>query len=167
MKGKIAKNLSGNNAPASLPDYAKPGVIPSTVGFRLRRVQLAYKRQFASIATDTGFQLHDVGALSLIARNPGVTPSALAVALTMDAGQVTNILKLLEARGLVSRKKCASDSRSRTVHLTDRGQVEYERLKTIIANVERTFVAEVLSEEETALLLDLLDRLGKAASARS
>lgn len=145
------------------PAGADHGVegLPTSVGFRLRRVQLAYKRQFATVAASSGFQIHDVGILSLIARNPGVTPSAIAAVLTLDPAQVTNILKGLEARGLVSKHKSAHDSRSRVFSLTDLGESEYQRAQQIIRQVEQSFVADVLDEGEAELLLSLLDKLGR------
>lgn len=139
--------------------------LPTSVGFRLRRVQLAYKRQFATMAASSGFQIHDVGILSLIAKNPGATPSAIAAVLTLDPAQVTNILKDLERRGLVSKHKAAHDSRSRVFSLTDLGQAEYQRALQVIKQVEQSFVGDVLDEEEAKVLLDLLDRLGRLTKA--
>src|SRR5687768_10551343 len=109
------------------------GSLPHSLGFKLRRVQLAYKKHFARISAGTGFQLNHVGVMSLIARNPGVTPSALAAALTIDAAQVTSIIKELQLRGFISQRKSPTDSRSRSLRLTAAGKRQYERLKIIIA----------------------------------
>lgn len=166
MIGKALQNASEGDVDAAVSDEVLLGSLPSTLGFKMRRVQLAYKRQFARSAADSGFQLRDVGALSLICRNPDITPSALAKALTVDAAQITNILKLLEAKGLISRRKSPTDSRSRALRLTDKGQLEYERLKAIIGEVEQSFVANVLSPAETAQLLGLLGRLEDEAQRR-
>ena len=123
------------------------GSVPHSFGFMLRRLQLAYKKHFFRIAAGTGFQPNHVGAMSLIARNPGVTPGALAAALTIDAAQVTSIIKDLQFRGYVSRRKSPTDSRSRTLHLTAVGERQYPRLKIIIAEVEKKFVGDALSPE--------------------
>ncbi len=88
------------------------GSLPHSLGFTLRRVQLAYKRHFIRLAAGTEFQLNHVGPMALIARNPGIAPSALASALTIDAAQVTGIINQLELRGFGSRRKSPSDSRS-------------------------------------------------------
>jgi DNA-binding MarR family transcriptional regulator len=135
------------------------GSLPHTFGFKLRRVQLAYKKHFARLAAGTGFQLNQVGAMSLIARNPGVTPGALAAALTIDAAQVTSIVKELELRGFISRRKSPTDSRSRSLRLTAIGKRQFEQLKIIIAEVETSFIGASLSAEECEQLSALLERV--------
>lgn len=142
------------------------GTLPHSLGFTLRRVQLAYKQHFARLAAGTGFQLNHVGAMSLIARNPGVTPGALATALTVDAAQVTSIVKELQLRGFVSRSKSPTDSRSHSLRLTAAGKRQYERLKIIVAEVESSFVGDSLSAEERGQLSGLLKRLQTAPHNR-
>ena len=143
------------------------GSLPHSFGFKLRRVQLAYKKHFARLAAGTGFQLNQVGAMSLIARNPGVTPGALAAALTVDAAQVTSILKELELRGFISRRKSPTDSRSRSLRLTAVGKRQFEQLKIIIAQVETSFIGDSLSAEECEQLSALLERLRAAPNNRA
>ena len=145
-------------APATAGDV-QAEALPHGIGYRLRRLQLAYKRHFMRTAAGTDFQLSHLGILSLIARNPGVTPTALATALTIEAAQVTTVVNLLEIRGWVSRRKSPSDSRARSLRLTASGKRHYERLAAIAAEVEREFVGQALSAEEHRQLLDLLDRL--------
>jgi DNA-binding MarR family transcriptional regulator len=151
-----AKGVTAQSAAAS---DVQVGSLPHVLGFTLRRLQLAYKRHFMRAAAGTDFQLNHLGILSLIARNPGVTPTALATALTTDAAQVTTVINLLEIRGWVSRRKSRSDSRSRSLRLTASGKRHYERLSAIAAEVERDFVGKTLSAEEHRQLLGLLDRL--------
>ena len=154
--------------PAPIPEDAADagnlmlGSLPHSLGFTLRRVQLAYKKHFARIAAGTGFQLNHVGTMSLIARNPGVTPGALAAALTIDAAQVTSIIKELELRGFISRRKSPTDNRSRSLRLTAAGKRQYERLKIIVAEVESRFVGDSLSPDECEQLSSLLGRLRAA-----
>ncbi len=145
--------------PSAAASDVQVGSLPHVLGFTLRRLQLAYKRHFMRAAAGTEFHLNHLGVLSLIARNPGVTPTALAAALTTDAAQVTTLINLLEIRGWVSRRKSPSDSRSRSLRLTAAGKRHYEHLATVAAEVERSFVGDALSAEELRQLLDLLDRL--------
>lgn len=166
MSGKAGEIAIEGSASAASVERLQFGALPTTLGYKLRRVQLAYKRHFTFSAPDSDFQLHDVGVLSLIARNPDVTPSALAASLTIDAAQITNILKLLDAKGLISRRKSPSDSRSRVLRLTALGQREHERLNAIIQEVEQSFIGDALSPEEISQLLGLLERLEVVARSR-
>ena len=162
--GAIPAGLMTSHAPENAPPQAtgKEGAgvaLPGSIGFLLRRLQLEYKRHFARAAAHQPLQLHEVGIISLIGRNPGMTPSALAAVLSLDAAQVTNVLKGLEAQGLVSRHRSLSDSRSRRFRLTEAGEAELERAAKLVEEVDSAFIGSALTPRERATLLDLLDRL--------
>lgn len=140
--------------------------LPHALGFSLRRLQLAYKRHFSQLTAGTDFHLNHLGILSLIARNPGVAPTALAAALTTDAAQITTVLNLLEIRGWISRQKSPTDSRSRSLCLTASGKLHHKRLAILAAEAERSFVGDALSAGECQHLLELLDRLQRASNNR-
>ncbi len=141
-------------------------VMPKSLGFKLRRLQLAYKRMFAQMADPDCVPTNQVGALSLIYRNPGITPGELASLLTIDAAHLTAITKQLEARAMISRKKSTTDSRSHSLFTTAKGSDEFVRVQEVIANVESVFMADVLEAEEMDQLSSLLDRLLIAARKR-
>lgn len=139
--------------------------LPTSLGFKLRRLQLAYKRKYQLSTHALNIPPDQIGALSLIARNPGLTPTDLAALLTLDTAQVTSILKQLEARGLVCRAKSASDGRSYQMRPTPEGEVEYKRLQVIIAAFEDAFISKVLMPAELTQLYSLMERLEVAAKA--
>jgi DNA-binding MarR family transcriptional regulator len=160
MSMKQAQGEASSGEP-EMDDVLRDSV-RSSFGFTLRRLQLAYKKHFIRAAAGTDLQLNHVGPMSLIAKNPGVTPTALATALTTDAAQITSILNALELKGLISRRRAKSDSRSRSLRLTALGKRRHEQLQGIVAEVERTFVGDALSRDERDELLILLDRLQQA-----
>jgi DNA-binding MarR family transcriptional regulator len=141
--------------------------VPSSFGFKLRRVQVAYNRHFAQVAARGDVPVNQIGALSLIVRNPGITPTELAGLLNLDAAQITPILKQLDSRGQVSRRKSSSDNRSHSLHATTEGAGEYQRLQAIIAEVEDVFLGEVLTPEEIQQLFAMFDRMESAARVRA
>ena len=141
-------------------------ILPTSFGYKLRRVQLAYNRQFAQYADGSEIPLNQIGALSLIKRNPGITPGEVATLLTLDAGQITPILKQLVQRGFISRQKSPSDSRSHRLYPTAAGEDEYSRLQAIIAELDHDFLGAVLSAKDLQQLLATLGRLEAAAKAR-
>ena len=142
-----------NQAEASL------GSMPTSMGFKLRRLQVAYRRMFAQMVGSDGIPANQVGALSLINRNPGITPGELATMLTIDAAHLTAITKQLQLRGFIRRKKSTTDSRSHSLFTTAKGSVEFLRVQEVIAKVEQIFVYSVLQEDEIRQLSGLLDRL--------
>jgi MarR family transcriptional regulator, temperature-dependent positive regulator of motility len=161
--GKVA-DLRADGASAEGADPPERS-LPTSLGFKLRRLQLAYKRKYQLSTRAIDISTDQIGALSLVSRNPGLTPTDLAALLTLDGAQVTPILKQLEARDLVCRTKSASDSRSYQVWTTAKGEAEYRRIQVIIAKFEDAFIREVLQPEELQHLYQLLDRLEVAAKS--
>ena len=159
--GKVQAQAETSSGELEVEDLLR-GSLRTSFGFKLRRLQLAYKRHFIRLAAGTDLQLNHVGPMSLIASNPGVTPTALATALTTDAAQITSILNALELKGLISRRKAKSDNRSRSLRLTASGKRKFEQLQGIVAEVERAFVGDAVSREERDELLKLLDHLQHA-----
>ena len=143
-----------------------PRTLPTSVGFRLRRAQLAYNRLFSHFAEGSDIPLNQIGVLALISRNPGITPGELATLLTLDAGQITPILKQLVERGLITRLKSPTDNRSHSLQTTPIGEEEYHRLQAVVAKVDEEFLTAVLSEQELQQLVALLGRLENAAKLR-
>jgi MarR family transcriptional regulator, temperature-dependent positive regulator of motility len=134
-------------------------VLTSSLGYLLRRLQLAYKKHFLSEARSIALQPRHVGAMYVIGLNPGVTPSQMSTALGLDAVQTALMLNALEERGLVVRRLSKTDGRSRAVHLTPAGRRAFAKLQIVATQVEQDFVSAALTQQETAQLISLMTRL--------
>ena len=130
-----------------------------SLGYLLRRLQLAYKKQFLRETDSTDLQPRYVGAMYVIGLNPGVTPSQMSAALGLDAVHTALLLNALEERGLAVRSASQTDGRSRVVHLTAAGRKAFAKLQIVAARVEQEFVAGILTPQETAQLISLMTRL--------
>ena len=86
--------------------------------------------------------LHDLGEGAMRAR-------PLALALGLDEGQLSRILRKLEARGLLTRHQVADDARTREITLTPLGQGKVQALK-------------LASRDGLAALLSALDPMQRA-----
>jgi len=85
-----------------------------------------------------------------------ITVKALGEKLFLDSGTMTPVLKSLESKGYVTRKRSADDERSVIVDLTDAG----ERLRDDAVGIpERIAGCVPLNGEEAALLYTLLYKL--------
>lgn len=135
------------------------GSLTSSLGYLLRRLQLAYKKHFLREARSINLQPQHVGAMYAIGLNPGVTPSQMSAALGLDAVQTTLMLSALEERGLIVRRLSKTDGRSRLVHLTPAGRKTFAKLQTVAVQVEQDFASAALTREETAQLVSLMTRL--------
>ena len=133
----------------------KPGLLPSLLGYRLRRAQQAVFRDFGATVSD--LSPGRVGILLLIEANPEVTQSRLAQAVGLDRSTMVGVLHALEAQGLVERRRGA-DRRTNGLLLTPSGRVLVAGLKRRIRAHERR-VASRLTAEERGQLLRLLAKL--------
>jgi DNA-binding MarR family transcriptional regulator len=133
----------------------RPGILPSLLGYRLRRAQQAVFRDFASSIPE--LSPGRVGILLLLEANPGVTQSRLAQAVSLERSTMVGVVDVLESRGLLERRRGA-DRRTNGLWLTDSGRDLVTRLKRRIQLHERR-VAARLSAQERAQLLALLEKL--------
>jgi DNA-binding MarR family transcriptional regulator len=86
----------------------------------------------------------------------------LAVALHLDYGTLTPLLKRLEAAGYLTRQRRREDERAVDIVLTDEGRALRERARPIPPAISR---AMALTADETATLRALLRKLTTSVSA--
>ena len=90
------------------------------------------------------------------------TVGEICARLRLDTGTLTPLLKKLEARGLLGRRRSAADERVVTVFLTEAGEALRAQAVNVPAQVGSCLP---LSPEEAAQLYTLLYRLLDAAEA--
>ena len=88
-----------------------------------------------------------------------VTVKALGDTLFLDSGTMTPVLKSLEAKGYVIRKRSLTDERSVSVFLTDSGEALKERAVEIPAKVASCVG---LDASEVMNLYEILHKILKA-----
>ncbi|ATE65715.1 MarR family transcriptional regulator [Rhizorhabdus dicambivorans] len=135
------------------------GPLHDYLGFYLRRLYDIYGRQFIAQAGDLDVQPREVGALHLIGRNPGLTPSQLSAALSMDGAQITALLNMFDRRGMLERRVSASDGRSRLIYLTQAGEEMLNQVSAFAASFDPAFSRDLLSDVERRQLISLLAKL--------
>ncbi len=91
-----------------------------------------------------------------------VSVKELGEALYLDSGTLTPLLKKMEAKGLLTRRRSTEDERSLIVTLTDKGRDLRERALEVPAKMSRCVV---LSREESLELYRLLYKLLKQNGA--
>ena len=73
---------------------------------------------------------------------------------------VTNILQLMERKGYIERQSVPQDARLKRLILTEEGRRVHEKTMLSLHQTDE-FVAGLLTEEENAELLRLLNKLRK------
>ena len=142
------------------------GVLPSLLGYVLRRTQSAVFADFAGTFAKAGEALTpgEFGLLVLVERNAGLSQMALARALGIDRSTLVPILNRLQARGFLVRRSSPTDGRTHALGLTPGGDKALARFARLVKAHEKR-IASGLSASETRILIDLLEKV--RSSARS
>jgi DNA-binding MarR family transcriptional regulator len=136
------------------------GLLPSLLGYVLRRTQSAVFDDFAATFTAAGEALTpgEFGLLVLVDRNAGLSQMALARALGIDRSTLVPILDRLQARGFLMRHRSPTDGRTHALALTPVGEKALARFARLVRTHEKR-IASNLSAAETRTLIDLLEKV--------
>jgi DNA-binding MarR family transcriptional regulator len=140
------------------------GLLPSLLGYVLRRVQSAVFDDFAATFAAAGEALTpgEFGLLVLVDHNSGLSQMALARALGIDRSTLVPILDRLQARGLLMRHRSPTDGRTHALALTPAGEKALARFARLVRSHEKR-IASRLSATETRTLIDLLEKVHSGA----
>ena len=140
------------------------GVLPTLLGYVLRRTQSAVFADFAATFQAAGAALTpgEFGLLVLVARNTGLSQMTLARALGIDRSTLVPILDRLQARGLLVRRPSPTDGRTHALVLTPSGSKALGRFTTLVRRHEKC-IASGLSSAETRMLIGLLEKVRAGA----
>ncbi len=126
---------------------------------RLNRAQQKLGRCFAERLRQEGLSLAQFDVLAQTGSHDGLTQQALADALLVTKGNVTQLLDRMEKAGLIER---CQQGRINRVHLTRAGRRLYDRAVPAQEDrIEERF--DVLTREEQSTLLRLLRKLERSA----
>ena len=89
------------------------------------------------------------------------TPSNICQVNLVSSGGLTKVLNSLEKNGLITRRQCADDQRSRLVKLTEKGKkLIEEALEIVLARHEKQ-LSDALSSDEREMLNKLLMKINQ------
>lgn len=136
------------------------GLLPSLMGYALRRTQSAVFADFAATFAAAGETLTpgEFGLLVLVDRNAGLSQMALARALGIDRSTLVPILDRLQGRGFLVRRRSPTDGRTHALALTPVGVKALARFAKLVRAHEAR-IASGLSTTETRTLIELLEKV--------
>jgi DNA-binding MarR family transcriptional regulator len=120
--------------PVPLPPALDMTPLDDSVGFLLKRAQIAFSGHMHTIFAEFDITAVQFSALTVTANNPGIAQGELAAALDVERPRIVPVLDNLERRGLAERRQDSQDGRSRRIHLTDDGA-------TLLAELQQRFAA--------------------------
>ena len=160
--GTTGPATSGRRAASrrSASDRLNFGVLPSLVGYNLRRAQLAVFQNFQQAMAELDVTPGQLGVLVLIGENDGLSQSRLGRALGIDRSTMVAVIDRLEKRRLVRRAPSPTDRRSYALELTSEGRALLAAVTPRLRAHEQAITGD-LDAAEQATLLGLLRRLAR------
>ena len=121
-----------------------------STGFLLWQVTTLWQRQIAAVLrpfalTQVQFVLL-AGLLWLRSKDGPITQVRLAKHTKLDTMMTSQVLRSLEARGLVAREPHPKDTRAKTLHLTPEGRALTAKALPAVDKVDTTFFTTVATE---------------------
>lgn len=132
-------------------DYA-PSAPP---GFMIRRLQQVSVALFHGTLENVDLTPVQHTILQAIRATPDLDQNRVAGVTFLDASTTSNVLKRLEARGLITREVAAQDRRARVLRLTEAGADLLDRVRPDIMASQRHLLSPLSSEERQAFLMAL------------
>jgi DNA-binding MarR family transcriptional regulator len=152
--------LKGPKQAASLPEELR-----SCTGFLLSRVGISMKLAAIEEFERGGFSPYSYAVLAVVAEGAKETQATIADTLDLDRSQLVGILDELEERGLIERKRDQADRRRHMVSITAAGKKQLVKMRTMIGDLEDSFLGP-LDGEERAVLQGFLQRIAAGNDGR-
>lgn len=97
------------------------------VGYNMKRAFNAVQADLNRTLAPHGLRMITYSALALIVENPGLRPSALATALSVERANLVVYVDQLEQAGWVTRSRSRTDRRAHALHCTPQGRRVYDQ----------------------------------------
>lgn len=142
----------------SIPLWAPNSTPRDSLGFSLSQLGLETARQFSLVVGEFGLEPRHFAVLFAVSQEANQSQQSVGERLSIPASSMVTIIDRLESGGLVQRRPHASDRRTRSLHLTDEGQVVLSNaLKQ--AALQEAKISAGISPAERTKLLSLLRRI--------
>jgi DNA-binding MarR family transcriptional regulator len=150
---------SGSRTKTSPTPRAQPSQLSELFSYRLNRLAYVSSRIAAGINESRyGVGPREWRIIALLGASAPMSLNALARASNIDKSQVSRTVSDLIERGLVKRSADEQDARGIRLDLAGPGRTLYKKVFPAAVTRNETLL-DVLSEDERALMEDMLDRL--------
>ena len=118
-----------------------------TIDYVLRATWMAVSKMYNEEAGKAGSTMATGFALLSIDPEKGTPSTSLGPKMGMEATSLSRILKTMEEKGLIQRKKNPDDGRSVLIHLTEFGKEMRDYSKRVVLRFDE-MVKESVSEKD-------------------
>jgi len=129
-----------------------------TIDYVLRATWMAVSKMYNEEAGKAGSTMATGFALLSIDPEDGTPSTSLGPKMGMEATSLSRILKTMEDKGLIIRKKNPNDGRSVLIYLTDFGQEMREYSKKVVLRFDEA-VKENVSEVDLKTFIEVANTI--------
>ena len=148
----------------SAADIARDWQLEGGIGFLLRLLEARYDGLYQNLTRQNDITPRQFGVLTALYQQGPLTPSVLAERISCDRNTLSEMLKRMTARKLVSRKSNVQDRRSIQVQITAKGEDALFAVIPAAAELQNIMLAP-LRKEDRAHFLKCMLAIAKAAPA--
>ena len=147
---------------ASVADLARQWQLEGGVGFLLRLLEARYNGLYQGLTKRTDITPRQFGVLMALLQHGAQTPSVLAERINCDRNTLSEMLKRMTQRKLISKKINPEDSRSIRVQITAKGAEALLAVAEGATEIQNRLLAP-LRKEDRAHFLRCMLAIAKAA----
>ncbi|MDQ0271408.1 MarR family winged helix-turn-helix transcriptional regulator [Cytobacillus purgationiresistens] len=117
----------------------------------LHKITAQMRRNYADLLRELDLYVGQDQLLCQLWQEDGITQVQLSEKLKCEPPTVTNMVKKLEGRGILTRKRDKSDGRISRVYITEKGRALYEPVVNIWMNQTQLLLEGISTEERIKL----------------
>jgi DNA-binding MarR family transcriptional regulator len=155
------RSKAGNKA-GSAAEAARNWQLEGGIGFLLRLLEARYDVLYQTLTQQNDITPRQFGVLMALYQQGPLTPSVLAERISSDRNTLSEMLKRMTARKLISRKNNAEDRRSIQVQITAKGEAALLKVIPAAAKLQDLLLAP-LAKEDRAHFLKCMLAIAKAS----
>ena len=146
----------------SAADIACNWQLEGGIGFLLRLLQARYEVLYQNLTRQNDITPRQFGVLMALYQQGPLTPSVLADRISSDRNTLSEMLKRMTARKLISKKANAEDRRSIQVQIATKGEQALLSVVPAVAELQNLLLAP-LGKEDRAHFLKCMLAIAKAS----
>src|SRR6266550_9534182 len=143
-------------------DVARNWQLEGGIGFLLRLLEARYDALYQNLTRQNDITPRQFGVLTALYQQGPLTPSVLAERISCDRNTLSEMLKRMAARKLISKKNNAEDRRSIQVQITAKGEEALLAVIPAAAELQNLMLAP-LRKEDRAHFLKCMLAIAKAS----
>jgi DNA-binding MarR family transcriptional regulator len=155
-------SVEKDEAARSAAALARQWKLENGIGFLLRLLEAKYDGLYQSVTRQTDITPRQFGVLMALLQEGPMTASALAERISCDRNTLSEMLKRMTARRLISKKSHPDDRRSIQVQITAKGTSALMAVVPAAARLQDLMLAP-LSQDDRAHFLRCMLAIAKSA----